>query len=135
MSQSVSLRPATWQDIDNLYQWRNDPQIYRWFREQDGELDWHEHVSWFQNRPESRSDLIIEYLGTAVGVVSIAADADVGIYIGEQHLWGRGIASEALGQAVEGRSAQLHAEIHVDNSASVRLFERHGFEETDRDDD
>ena len=130
---SVSLRPATRQDIDRMYQWRNDPDIYRWFREQDGELNWHDHVDWFQSRPDDREDLIIEYLGGPVGVVSIASDGDVGIYIGEQRLWGKGLASEALEKALNGRVGEFTAEIHVENEASQNLFESEGFEKTGQD--
>lgn len=135
MTQSVSLRPATRQDIDRMYQWRNDPEIYRWFREQEEELDWHGHVEWFQNRPENREDLMIEYLGGAVGVVSLAADGDVGIYVGEKRLWGKGLASEALEKALEGRNRDFYAEIHTENTASQQLFERHGFEKVEQDGD
>jgi len=135
MDRSVSLRPATRQDIDRLYQWRNDPEIYRWFREQNGELDWHDHVEWFQNRPDDREDLIIEYLGGAVGVVSLAADGDVGIYIGEKRLWGKGLASEALEKALKGRCRDLSAEINIENTASQKLFERHGFEKVSREEE
>ena len=135
MTGEISLRPATRQDLDRMYQWRNDPDIYRWFRGQDTELDWHSHVEWFQNRPPDREDLIIEHRGTPVGVVSLASDGDVGIYIGEKHLWDRGIAKEALEIALEERDGEYHAEIHVDNSASKHLFKKVGFEEIERDGD
>lgn len=133
MPRSVSLRPATRQDMDRIYRWRNDSDIYRWFREQDDELEWHDHVEWFRNRPADREDLIIEYLGRPVGVVSVAADGDVGIYIGEKRLWGRGLASAALEEALDGRDRTLSAEIRAENTASQRLFERHGFETVGRD--
>lgn len=133
MNGKVSLRPATRQDLDRMYQWRNDPDIYRWFRNQDEELDWHAHVEWFQNRPVDREDLIIEYRGTPVGVVSLASDGDVGIYIGEKHLWGRGIAKKALKIALEERDGDYQAEIHIDNAASKHLFKEVGFEEVGRD--
>jgi len=135
MSGQVSLRPATRQDLDRMFQWRNDPDIYRWFRNQDGELDWDKHVEWFQNRPSDREDLIIEYRGIPVGIVSLASDGDVGIYIGEKQLWGKGIAKEALETALEKRDGDYHAEINVDNTASKQLFKEIGFERIERDGD
>lgn len=128
MERSVSLRPANRQDVDQMFRWRNDPEIYQWFRNQDEPLNWHDHVDWFQSRPDERTDLIIEYPSTPAGVVSLAADGDVGIYIGEKHLWGKGIASEALEKALQGRYGEFSAEIHVDNTASQKLFEKQGFE-------
>lgn len=134
MEREVTLRPANRQDIDRMFQWRNDPDIYQWFREQNSELEWGGHVQWFMNRPEDREDLIIEYMGSPCGVVSLASDGDVGIYIGKKHIWGKGIASRALERALSGRNDEFTAEIHEDNGASQQLFEGVGFERVGKDD-
>ena len=129
----ISLRPVTIRDLDWLYSWRNDPDIYQWFREQDGELAWSDHVAWFRSRTGERDDLVIEYLGEPTGVVSISADRDVGVYVGEKRLWGEGIASRALQKALADRWGTFTAEIHVENEPSQRVFESIGFEQTGRD--
>lgn len=131
----VSLRPANRQDIDRIFRWRNDYEIYQWFRNQDEPLDWYDHVEWFRSRPDDRIDLIIEYPSTPAGVVSLAVDGDVGIYIGEKHLWGKGIASEALAKALHGRFGEFSAEIHIDNTGSQKLFEKQGFERVAQEED
>lgn len=133
MDSRISVRPATRQDLDRLYQWRSDEDIYQWFREQDEPLDWHAHINWWQNRPDARDDLIIEHGARPVGVVSIATDGDVGIYIGEKDMWGQGIAKEVLQQALDNRTREYTAEIHIENEASQRLFESVGFEQTETD--
>ena len=135
MGNDVTLRPAEGQDIDALFEWRCDPEIYQWFRNQDEELEWDGHVNWFMNRPDDREDLMIEYGGGPVGVVAIASDGDVGIYIGEKDLWGQGIATDALTKAVDDRDRQLSAQIHVENTSSQKLFERVGFEECGQEDE
>lgn len=132
---TVSLRPATRQDIDRMYRWRCDEDIYRWFRNQNEELDWHDHVDWWRSRSEERQDLIIENRSRAVGVVAIAADGDVGVYIGEKDMWGRGIASEALSLALSDVRRELSAEIHEENHASIALFEAQGFEQVGQEGD
>lgn len=132
----ITLRQVTVQDLELILAWRSNPNIYENFREQDEPLDWEEHVTWFAKRPPERKDLMIEYHGRRVGVVSIAADGDTGVYVGEETLWGKGIAEEALKQACHAMSdRELTAQIHEDNTRSRRLFEKCGFEETGRRDD
>lgn len=129
----ITLRQVTVQDLELILAWRSNPNIYENFREQDGPLDWEEHVTWYATRPPKRKDLMIEYNGRRVGVVSIAADGDTGVYIGEVTSWGKGIAEEALRQACQVTSdRKLTAQIHEDNGRSQRLFEKCGFEKAER---
>lgn len=129
---TVTLRDLQARDLDRLIRWRNDPEIHQWFRGQDGALAWEEHINWFQSRPDGRIDRIIEYRDNPVGYADIAIDGDVGIYIGERRLWGRGIATRALQTLIAGEEDRtLTAEIHRENIRSQRLFESVGFRATD----
>jgi RimJ/RimL family protein N-acetyltransferase len=132
MSQStvnVELRKAGLDDLELMLAWRSNPRIYRNFRDQDEPLKWEEHIQWFCTRSPKRRDYIIEYQGRRIGVVAIARSGDVGIYIGEETLWGEGLATDALKLACERISDRsLHAQIHTENEASQHLFEKCGFE-------
>ena len=132
---TVSLRKATRMDLDDMYRWRCDEDIYRWFRNQDEPLDWDNHISWWESRSDGRDDFIIEQFGGGVGdgVVAIAEDGDVGIYIGEKRLWGEGLAKEALKKAIDRVDRDLVAQIHQENTRSQHLFESVGFERTGAD--
>lgn len=125
----VSLRPVEVSDLEILLAWRSNPRIYRHFREQDGPLSWEEHLDWFASRPSGRRDYVIEYAGRRVGSISLTEDGEVGIYVGELELWGSGVATVALERAIERvDDERLMADIHHENDASRRLFERCGFE-------
>jgi RimJ/RimL family protein N-acetyltransferase len=126
----VTLRQVRIEDLELMMAWRSNPRIYEHFREQEGPLEWAEHIQWFATRPPERRDFVIEYQGRRVGVVAIAADGDVGTYIGEESLWGEGIATEALKIACDRmEDRNLQAQIHTDNERSRRLFEKCGFEQ------
>lgn len=125
----IELRPVRVQDLELLLAWRSNPVVYEEFREQEGPLDWEGHLEWFATRPEGRRDLIIEHDGRRVGVVGLSEDKEVSIYVGEVSLWGEGVATTALRDAVKRFGDGLHARIHRDNEASKRLFERCGFEQ------
>lgn len=131
----VTLRPATTDDLELMFAWRNTERIYEHFEAQDGPLVWEDHVEWFDARPPDRDDFIIEYGGRRVGAVAIAADGDVGIYIGDSSIWRQGVATMALRSAIDRYSpdVKLTAKIHRDNEASRRLFEKVGFEQTRTD--
>lgn len=127
----VKLRRARIEDLELMMAWRSNPRIYSHFRQQEEPLEWSEHIQWFSTRSQERRDFIIEYQGRRVGVVAISTDGDVSIYIGEQTLWGQGIATEALTLACERVDDRaLIAQIHVDNESSQCLFEKCGFEYT-----
>jgi len=130
----VALRDIQPRDLELMLAWRNNPIIHQHFAQQDGPLTWASHTEWFESRPADRHDWIIQCGGRRVGVVAIAADGDVGIYIGEPEAWGQGIASAALQQAIGAVDRPLVAKIHQDNERSQRLFESVGFSKQSHDD-
>jgi RimJ/RimL family protein N-acetyltransferase len=130
----VELRRARLEDVELMMAWRSNPRIYEHFRQQDEPFEWSGHIQWFSTRSPKRRDFIIEHQGRRVGVVAIATDGDVGIYIGEETLWGQGIATEALTLACKRiDDRDLTAQIHTENESSQRLFEKCGFEYTGDD--
>jgi len=122
-------------DLELVLAWRSNPKIYRHARSQDSPLEWESHLSWYESREASRHDFIIHYEGRRVGVVSIAANDEISVYLGDFSTHGKGVATAALGwicERFEYRSP-LIAEIHEENDASKRLFEGCGFQHRDRD--
>ena len=134
---SIRMRPVERGDLELLLAWRSNPEIYRHFRVQDEPLDWEEHVGWYESRSDNRYDFLIRYGKRRVGVVSIDADDEVGIYIGDFSAHGHGIATAAL-EWICDRFADrtpLTAEIHENNEPSKNLFKRCGFEKSAEEDD
>jgi len=131
----LRFRPLGVEDLELLLAWRSNPRIYRHFRDQDGPLKWSEHVEWFANRPDGRHDFVILYRGRRIGTVSLGEEGSVGVLVGEEASWGRGIAKAAVewvcGEFADGRT--LLAEVRVDNERSQKLFEGCGFTQQGRD--
>ncbi len=133
--QAVRVTPLERSDLELVLAWRSNPEIYQHFRRQDGPLDWSEHVTWYESRSPDRHDFVIHYEDRRVGVVSLDADDEVSIYLGDFSAYGCGVATASLGWLCDRleQRAPLKAEIHDENDASKRLFERCGFQKDDRD--
>jgi RimJ/RimL family protein N-acetyltransferase len=129
----VTVQPLAEKDLELVLAWRNNPRIYDQFRKQNEPLEWNEHKEWFDSRPDDRFDYVIRFEDRRVGVVSLASDGDVSIYIGEITLWGEGIASQILKWLCRkfGDRKPLRAQIREDNQRSQSLFESCGFDQID----
>ena len=134
---NVDLRELRDTDLPLLLAWAHIKEIWTYLptSRRDEQLTWEEHLKWFETR-KNRVDWMITYLKRPVGVVHIdginGECPEIGLYIGEITLWGRGIGylvlDLAMGQAVTRLGIKkLCAVIHPDNIRSIRLFTRLGF--------
>jgi len=130
-SQPTTILPLNRDDLELVLAWRSNPEIYRYFRQQDGPLDWEEHVNWFESRSPERYDFVIHYDGRRVGVVSLDASNRVGIYIGDFSAHNQGVATNTLDWLCDRFKDRtpLIAEIHKSNASSKQLFIRCGFQQ------
>ena len=123
----VELRPTREEDLPLLLAWRQNPEIMRYFL--DGYESWEEHKRWWESGPHS---FIILYQGRPVGeihydVVTAGNTPQVGLYIGDLTLWGKGIGGEAMAQLL----SMVHqkgyfwaeASVHPRNWRSRKMFE------------
>lgn len=139
----VRLRALEPEDLEILYKWENDTTLW-------GSSDTLTPLSRYNLREyinTSHLDICVsrqvrfvaELNGVAVGFADLFdydihnRRASVGILVYEKELRGKGIGSAILQKlcnyAKEILSLhQLHASVCEDNSASIRLFERCGFE-------
>jgi RimJ/RimL family protein N-acetyltransferase len=125
----ITLSQVSLSDLNLLYSWRTNPLVYKNLIQQDGPLEWSEHIEWFRSRPDRRYDFLIEYDGRSVGATSINEDGFITIYIADPSARGKGIgraALELLCSKFEDR--QLKTMIHDDNEAAQRLFTSCGFQ-------
>lgn len=123
---SVSIRKADWRDIDYYFQWRNNPKIYKYFKEQNSKLEWCNHVSYWKDNLEYTYTILL--YNSPVGYIKIDPDKEISILIGNCYLWNKGIATIALELIMERYNKPFYATIHKDNNGSIRLFEKFGFE-------
>lgn len=137
----VKMRPATVQDSDRLFNWRNDPVTQAASRST-APVPREDHDRWMQfNVINGYPQHLVMMADTDVGSVgvvrfdSVRGDVmafDVSITLGPRYR-GQGLAFEVLQEACGYMcDFTINAEIRKENIASRKLFERCGFEEISR---
>ena len=136
----VLLREMTKGDLELVMAWRSHPEIYKGYYSQKGSLTWEEHLKFWKSRHNWQAWIVQvnDSITTRdVGLVTVGQlDSwypDVGIFIGEVTLWGKGIGKEALQLAInwlkEKGYQRARASILKDNLRSQKLFESAGFKQ------
>lgn len=136
---NIRLRPAAPGDCRVVFDWQVEPDARRYARNP-AVPDWAEHEAWFFSRLDriGAPFLIVECDGNAAGFVRFdrvdndgMATFEAAIMISRDYA-GRGIATAALRHALSVECpGNVVAEVHPDNAASRRLFEKAGFVQTD----
>ncbi|MER6382648.1 GNAT family N-acetyltransferase [Streptomyces sp. NPDC001118] len=130
----VSLRGVTDEDLFVLLAYEHDPEAVRRSRFTPRPRDaflkhWRERVL---GDPDCLVRAVTVGGEVAGSVVSWTAEGQrrfVGYWLGRPY-WGRGIGTRALGHFLElERVRPLYADPFHANTASVRLLQRHGFEQ------
>lgn len=134
----VTLRPATLDDAQRLFDWRNDP-VTRAMAITTDPVPWDGHIRWLTASLTNPARLLLvgQVDDTPIGTVrfDLADPVLVSITLAPDHR-GRGLALPLLTGAMDrlDRPANLLAQVKPDNPASQRLFERAGFEQMDESD-
>ncbi|MDY7034796.1 MAG: GNAT family N-acetyltransferase [Thermodesulfobacteriota bacterium] len=134
----ITLRRATEEDCEIIFQWRNHPKVRHYFFDS-SELSYSEHKKWFEEslKRDDRIILIAHNDSTPLGVLrfdSIETDeniAEIDIYVAPE-LQGQGfgkmILSEGENWAIKNtRIKSLLARVREENQASVKMFRHCGF--------
>jgi len=133
-SDRVSFRLVEKVDIELIYYWRQNYEIYRYFKLQKEQLVWIDHLT-FWDSYNNRKDWIILFENRRVGSVYFKIlnheELDIGIYIADLKLHGKGIGSASLDHAINWAKANhfsvINAEVHNKNIPSIKMFEKKGF--------
>ncbi len=139
-AEGIRLRRATLDDARLLLDWANDP-VTREVSFQSGVIAWETHLPWLERRLASAQSLLLiaeESAGVPLGMVrfdigdAAAAGATISINLAPaQRGRGLGPALILLGCRELRRAhgeMEIHAFIKPGNAASVRAFERAGFQ-------
>ncbi len=128
----LSLRKANIKDAEFLFELRNNPDIFKYYRNP-VKVVWNEHISWLKSvvLGETNKDLyIIELDGKRAGQIRFDTEGDkkeLSISL-QKDFQGQGLGSKSLKKAIEmEKSVILIAEIHKENIASIKLFEKFNF--------
>ena len=138
----VLLREVTNNDLELTLAWRNSPLVYQGFYQQGylgkGAQTWKEHYRWWHSRHNWKRWIIQVNDGETtrdVGQVSFSQldswNPEVGIFMGEVTLWGKGVGKQSLSLALDWLKSRSYEKIHTtilkDNERAIRLFESIGF--------
>ena len=131
----MRLLKATNSDLELMMAWRSNPLIYEGFYQQTKPLKWEEHVNWFNSRNKDWRTFIIEYEGRKIGIVTIGQldhwSPEIGYYLGEVSLWGRGLGKGAVGLALDWLKTygkeHAHTTVLKSNKRSLNLLKSLGF--------
>jgi UDP-2,4-diacetamido-2,4,6-trideoxy-beta-L-altropyranose hydrolase len=128
----VELRPATMDDAETLWLWRNDPLTRAQSRNTEP-IAWTSHVRWLSLAfaDAGQRILIAESDGIPVGTIGFhstgGAGSEVSITVsaGER---GRGLGRAILSAAcAQSPTQDVYASVRIENESSRRLFESSGF--------
>ena len=140
----VNLREITYEDLSIMLAWAWIPEIWKYMpTSREGErLLWEEHLKWFRSR-KNRIDwlVILNNLDgpisskRPVGEIHVCDDEsgipEIGMYLGEVGIWGKGVGGLALGLAIDQlvilNYGKVRAQIHPENVISKALFMKKGF--------
>lgn len=131
----IYLRPLTPQDHSLTMAWRSNSLVYEGFYQQNRPLTWDEHINWYATRGKNWQCFIIMYEQRPVGVIIVQQldhwMPEIGWYIGEVSLWGKGIGKQAVQLGLDHLRSMgyeyCHTSILDTGTRSLRLAESVGF--------
>lgn len=131
----LTLRPCTLDDAERVWRWREADGASRFYRS-GKPTSWVGHLQWFQAALDDsqRKLYIVEENGSPVAHLrfdfSNASLPEVGLAVDPEKKGvglGLGTVARAVSHAREMGWPGLSAEVHKENKASGRVFERNGF--------
>lgn len=130
------LRPARKDDLMDMHAVLSDPRAMTWWSSPphdslDQTADWLDSML---ARGASGLDFVIEIDGRVIGKAGFWKAPELG-YVLHPDWWGRGLAQEAVGAAIDHlfRTTDFGdatADVDPSNAPSIRLLERLGFKKT-----
>lgn len=145
MNNSIYLRPLAIEDAKVSYQWRNNPEIWKYSRfvpttavTLETETKWLAEV--LERKDQVRFAICLENSHTYIGNVQLIkmnnVDAEFHLFIGDTNWWGRGIGRKSthllLDYAFQEKDLQkVSLEVHKDNLPAILIYSSQGFENKD----
>jgi len=139
MSNIINLTKAEITDINDIFEWRNHPDIRKNFFNQEL-LSWEEHEKWFMAKLKDPDTTIYmaHYRNEKVGAIRFEANDSViktSLMLNPDFL-GKGFGSKVIKLGVEKfimekkPDMQIIAEIKSGNLSSIKAFQNAGFKES-----
>lgn len=134
----ITLRPATMNDADMVFRWRNDPFIIA-HGSSHREVEWEEHRKWFAETISGQNRLMFIVLenGTPIGQIRFERENQqncvISVYL-LQEFTGRGFGIQAIRMGCAALFEawdvdRVVACVRLDNQAGRAAFLKAGFDE------
>jgi RimJ/RimL family protein N-acetyltransferase len=134
----VRLRPVTEDDLPYLIKWDNDPEITRWagkkFENDEDAREWYLSRRSLQRRTYAIEAENRELIGE-IEVINISwrlHTAEIRIFIGEKHLWDKGLGEESVRTLTQGlfestTLSEVFLRVDDRNVRAKRCYSKAGF--------
>ncbi|MFO0359362.1 MAG: GNAT family N-acetyltransferase [Flavobacteriales bacterium] len=143
---NIYLRPVSVKDVNFILEWENDPDLWE-VTSTPGPFTKGEIIDFIKSstnvfeQKQMRWMICLKDFDTPIGALdlfeysSIKKSAGIGILIGDKSMRGKGLAGESLTSFIEYTFAtlpidKLYCMVHMDNIASLRIFEKNNFTKT-----
>jgi len=146
MNTSIYLRPLVVEDAKVSYQWRNNPEIWKYSRfvptctsTEETETRWLTEA--LERKDQVRFAICIADSHTYIGNVQLIKmnniDAEFHLFIGDTNWWGKGIGRQSTNLLLnyaflEKNLQKVSLEVHKDNLPAILIYSSQGFEDKDR---
>ena len=138
MSNIINLTKAKITDINDIFEWRNHPDIRKNFFDSEV-ITWNDHEKWFNKKLKDQDTTIYiaYYIENKIGTIRFEANESAiktSVMLNPLFL-SKGLGSQVIKMGVKrfimekNPDMQIIAEIKKGNVASIKAFERAGFEE------
>jgi len=145
----ITFRPVEARDVPDLYRWRNEPHVTRWWSEDDDSGPTLDVVTrnYGPDYDDKEHRYIIEMDGRPIGYIQMYKLADwpdyaaliqetgagIDLFIGEPDLINKGIGTEVINRFVEDivfddpSITQCVIDPEIKNAAAIRAYTKAGF--------
>jgi len=145
----ITFRPVEARDVPDLYRWRNEPHVTRWWSEDDDSGPTLDVVArnYGPDYDDKEHRYIIEMDGRPIGYIQMYKLADwpdyaaliqetgagIDLFIGEPDLINKGIGTEVINRFVEDivfddpSITQCVIDPEIKNAAAIRAYTKAGF--------
>ena len=140
----VRLRAVERDDLLLAVQFLNDPDVLLWFGKlaplgMEDEIAWYEHMRQDDRVINFAMEVAGRYVGGCglINIDHVHRRAEMGVFVGDKSLWGRGVGSEAITLVMDYgfdylNLHRIHLRTFAGNTRAIRVYEGLGFQHEGR---
>lgn len=136
------LRSISYKDTDNILRWRNSEEVRKYFIDQK-KIQKQDHLNWLRKKVETgrviQFMILLKESRHSIGTVYLHhidyenQKAEYGVFIGEEHLTGKGFGTAAARRVIEYAFKELglhklYLRVYEDNIRAIASYEKAGFQ-------